>query len=183
MFITFGIPYEFLVRWHKIKVLQKLPVSYVNLLYLSQNPPACLLKEEAKIRVEQRLKELCSSAVHSCAGTSGSKRTKRLQQVKKLAIHRYEVQDVNQLLSNNHCLEEEKAQLEEQLQTLEARCISVLQQVSELRQDTDRVAELQESFKEMEMMDCKNMYRLLWKGTAANTAIPLIEIKEALMIK
>ena len=89
---------------------------------------------------------------------------------------------MNQLLSNNHCLEEGKAQLEEQLQTLEARCISVLQQVSELRHDTDRVAELEESFKEMEMMDCKNMYRLLWKGTAANTAIPIIEIKEALMI-
>ena len=46
-------------------------------------------------------------------------------------------------------LEEEKAQLEEQLQTLEARCIRVLQQVSELRQDTDRVAELEKSFKEI----------------------------------
>ena len=54
---------------------------------------------------------------------------------------------MNKLLSNNHCLEEGKAQLEEQLQTLEARCISVLQQVSELRQDTDCVAELEESFK------------------------------------
>ena len=52
---------------------------------------------------------------------------------------------MNQLLSNNHSLEEEKSQLEEQLQTLEARCIRVLQQVSELRQDTDRVADLEES--------------------------------------
>lgn len=117
-------------------------MSFLDSLYQSQNNSACFIKEEAKVRVEQRLRELCSSAVKSCAGTSGSKRTKLLQHVKKLSIHRYEVQDANQLLTQIHSLEEEKAHLQEQIKTLEARCDSLLQEVAELREDTHRIAEL-----------------------------------------
>lgn len=150
VFITFCIPYEFLVKWHQIKVVKKLfTLSYVDLLFLSQKLPSCTLKEEAKTRVEQRLKELCNSVIKACIGTSGGKRIRLLQKVKKLAVYRCEVQDVGQLVSKIHSLEEEKLELQEQIITLEARCDSLLQEVAELRQDTQRAAELEQSCNEV----------------------------------
>lgn len=146
MFITFSIPYEFFVKWHQIKVLKKLfTLSYAS----------CTLKEEAKVRVEQRLKELCNSVAKACTGTSGNKRIRLLQKVKKLAIYRCEVQDVSQLLSKIHSLEEEKVGLQEQVKTLEARCDSLLQEVAELRQDTQRAAELEQSCNEISYQNDK----------------------------
>lgn len=146
VFITFSIPCDILIRWRELKVLKKLPVSYVELLYLSQSVPGCFLKEEAKVRVEKRLAELCSSAASFCSGISGSKRVKRRQQVKKLAIHRHEVQDVNNLLSTVQCLEKENAELQEKVKTLENKCESLLKEVADFTKDVHRLAELEESF-------------------------------------
>lgn len=148
VFLTLYIPLEFLYKWHQIKVLRKLPISYVELLYISQSVPACYLKEDATERVEKRLQELCSYAANSCTGIrSGYTRTKKLKEVKRLAIHRYEVKDLKELLSKNNHLEEEKAQLLEQIQTLEARCDDILTEVLKLKQDINYTAELEQSLK------------------------------------
>ena len=51
----------------------------------------------------------------------------------------------SQLLSKINSLEEDKKELQEQLETLEARCGSLLQEVAELRQTTQRAADLEQS--------------------------------------
>jgi uncharacterized coiled-coil DUF342 family protein len=51
----------------------------------------------------------------------------------------------SQLLSKINSLEEDKKELQEQLETLEARCDSLLQEVAELRQTTQRAADLEQS--------------------------------------
>lgn len=152
VFITFSIPYEVLIKWHQIKVVKKLfALSYVDLLFLSQKLPSCILnlKEEAKLRLEARLRELSYSAAKECTGTKGSTRIKVLQTVKKLAVYQSEIQDSSQLLSKINCLEEENKELQEQRETLEARCGSLLQEVAELRQNTQRAAELEQSYSEI----------------------------------
>ena len=152
VFITFSIPYEILIKWHQIKVVKKLFVlSYVDLLFLSQNLPSCTLnlKEEAKLRLEARLRELSYSAAKECTGTKGTTRIKILQKVKKLAVYQSEIEDASQLLSKINSLEEEKKELQEQLETLEARCDSLLQEVAELRQTTQRAADLEQSYSEI----------------------------------
>lgn len=152
VFITFSIPYEVLIKWHQIKVVRKLfALSYVDLLFLSQKLPSCILnlKEEAKLRLEARLRELSYSAAKECTGTKGSTRIKVLQKVKKLAVYQSEIQDSSQLLSKINCLEEENKELQEQRETLEARCGSLLQEVAELRQNTQRAAELEQSYSEI----------------------------------
>jgi chromosome segregation ATPase len=70
--------------------------------------------------------------------------------VKKLAIHCHEIQDVKYLLSEINTFQEEKAQLEEQIENLEARCDSLLKYVAELKQKADRDAELEQAFTEAE---------------------------------
>jgi myosin heavy subunit len=52
-------------------------------------------------------------------------------------------------LSKINSLEEEKKELQEQLETLEARCDSLLQEVAELRQTTQRAADLEQSYSEI----------------------------------
>ena len=146
IFITFAIPYDILIRWREIKVLKKLPVSYVELLYLSQTVPGCFLEEDAHERVEKSLAELCSSAATSCHGLSGSKRQKRLQQVKELAVHRHEVQDVNLLLNRIKSLEEENEHLEEKVKNLESRCDYLVKEVAELTNNVDHLSEHEKSF-------------------------------------
>ncbi|CAB4001807.1 Hypothetical predicted protein [Paramuricea clavata] len=51
--------------------------------------------------------------------------------------------------NSNKVLEEEKKELQEQLETLEARCDSLLQEVAELRQTTQRAADLEQSYSEI----------------------------------
>ena len=143
--ITLIIPVEILVKWRQIK--NKFHVSFVDLLYLTNSLPTCCfkLKQEAKDRIERRLNELCSLAVNSCAGISGNKRVKILQKSKKLAIHRHEVEDVNQLLRKVACFEEEKTKLQEQIVSLEAKCESLVQDVLKLTNDKHHTTELEQS--------------------------------------
>ena len=149
--ITFSIPYEVLIRWHQIKVVKKLAVSYVELFYLSQSIAGCFfINEEAKVRIEKRLSELCSSAFRSCVGVHGGKRVQLLQKVKKLAVHRHEIEDVDNILSQIKILEEEKGQLEEQIKGLEARCDTLLNDVLEFRNNADRLVDLEQSFSDVD---------------------------------
>ncbi|CAB3985452.1 Hypothetical predicted protein [Paramuricea clavata] len=55
----------------------------------------------------------------------------------------------SQLLSKINSLEEEKKELQEQLETLEARCDSLVQEVAEFRQTTQRAADLEQSYSEI----------------------------------
>lgn len=143
--LTLIIPVEILVRWNKIIKSKKFPVSLVDLLYISQGLPGCCLKPEATDRIERRLKELCSVASKSCVGISGNNRVKKLKQVKKLAIHRHEVEDPNELPRRIASLEEEKAKLQEQVDSLEAKCESLVEEVLEFTQDRRRITELEQS--------------------------------------
>ena len=77
---------------------------------------------------------------------SGSKRQKRLHQVKKLAIHRHEVQDVNLLLNRIKSLEEENEHLEEKVKNLESSCDYLLKEVAELTNNVGRLSEHKRSF-------------------------------------
>ena len=122
----------------------------MDLLFLSQNLLSCTLnlKEEAKLRLEARLRELSYSAAKECTGTKGTTRIKILKKVKKLAVYQSEIEDASQLLSKINSLEEEK-ELQEQLETLEARCDSLLQEVAELRQTTQRAVDLEQSYSEI----------------------------------
>lgn len=151
VFLTYSIPVEILLQWRKIKVDKKLPIPYVDLLNLSQAKPGCFLKDEAKGRIEKRLAELSYNAYKSCFGVSGNKRTKLLQRVKNLAIHRHEVHDAGKLLSEINTLQEEKAQLHEQIQNLEARCESLLSDVAELNQKAEHEAKLEQAFSQAEV--------------------------------
>jgi hypothetical protein len=150
VFLTYSIPIEILIKWRQIKVQHKFPIPYVDLLHLSQARPGCFLKEEAKVRIEKRLAELCYNAYKSCIGIIGNKRIERLRQVKKLAIHFHEIEDVKHLLSEINTLQEEKIQLEEQVENLETRCDSLLKDVAELKQNADRDAGLEQAFTEAE---------------------------------
>lgn len=101
--------------------------------------------------MEKRLKELSSYAAKSCTGIwSGFKRAIKLKEVKRLVIFRYEVNDLNELLSKNNNLEDEKAQLLEEVQTLEARCDNLLTEVIQLKQEINYVGELEQSLQATE---------------------------------
>jgi cation transport regulator ChaC len=65
--------------------------------YLAQDIPACYIKEEATKRIEQRLKQLSSTAASLCKGTSGNNRAKLFKRFKRLAVHQDEVQDMHEL--------------------------------------------------------------------------------------
>ena len=69
--------------------------------------------------------------------------------MKKLAIYRHEVEDVNQLLHKISCFEEEKAELQEQVVNLEARCESLVQDVLKLTQDKKCTTELEQSLQDV----------------------------------
>ncbi len=144
--LTLIIPVEILVKLRQIK--NKCNASFLDCLYLSNSLPSCCikLKQDATARVEHRLNELCSLAIKSC---TGSKRVKILQKVKKLAIYRHEVEDVNQLLHKISCFEEEKAELQEQVVNLEARCESLVQDVLKLTQDKKCTTELEQSLQDV----------------------------------
>jgi predicted RNase H-like nuclease (RuvC/YqgF family) len=158
----------------------------VDLLYISQGLPGCCLKPEATDRIERRLKELCSVASKSCVGISGNNRVKKLKQVKKLAIHRHEVEDPNELPRRIASLEEEKAKLQEQVDSLEAKCESLVEEVLEFTQDRRRITELEQSVEnvndENEALQAYTVYKPFWKETVANTVIPLMQTKGLLMI-
>lgn len=101
--------------------------------------------------MEKRLKELSSYAAKSCTGIwSGFKRAIKLKEVKRLVIFRYEVNNLNELLSKNNNLEDEKAQLLEEVQTLEARCDNLLTEVIQLKQEINYVGELEQSLQATE---------------------------------
>ena len=67
-----------------------------------------------------------------------------------MAIHFHEIEDVKHLLSEINTLQEEKIQLEEQVENLETRCDSLLKDVAELKQNADRDAGLEQAFTEAE---------------------------------
>jgi hypothetical protein len=184
--LTLIIPVEILVKWNKIIKSKKFPVSLVDLLYISQGLPGCCLKPEATDRIERRLKELCSVASKSCVGISGNNRVKKLKQVKKLAIHCHEVEDPNELPRRIASLEEEKAKLQEQVDSLEAKCESLVEEVLEFTQDRRRITELEQSVEnvndENEALQAYTVYKPFWKETVANTVIPLMQTKGLLMI-
>lgn len=150
--ITLIIPVEILVKWHKIKTEKKFSVSFVDLLNLSNSLPSCCfkLKQEATERIERRLKELCCLAAKSCIGISGNNRVKQLQKVKKLAILRTDVEDVNELLRKITSFEDEKAELQEQVVSLEAKCESLVQDVLKLTQDKHRITESEHTLENLQ---------------------------------
>ena len=76
-----------------------------------------------------------------------------------MAIHRHEVHDAGQLLSEINTLQEEIAQLHEQIDNLEARCESHSSDVAELNQKAEHEARLEQAFsqpedKNTELQEC-----------------------------
>jgi hypothetical protein len=138
------------MAWHKIIVGKKICVTFLELLYLSQSIPVCVIKEEYADRIEKRLKELCSKAASSCVGTVGNKRTKLLSATKSLAVYKHEVDRVDKLCHKIYKLETEKTNLEEQVSTLEEKCEKLLQEIVELHNNKQDLVELEQSFTKLE---------------------------------
>ena len=126
-YLSIKIPHKALLKWRELKQVIA-NISYLELLQVTASNLPVMFKNENE-RLEECLRILVAKTYSQSRGVRGNKRVSFCNQTKSIQVNLDELVNVSGLQKRLQKCEEDKKELEEQVQDLEKRCEVLLQEI------------------------------------------------------
>ena len=126
-YLVLKIPHKALLKWRELKQVIVI-ISYLELLQVTASNLPIMFKNGNE-RLEECLRILAAKTYSQSRGLRGNKRVSFCNQTKSVQVNLEELVNVCGLQIRLQKCEEDKKELEDQVQDLETRCEDLLQEI------------------------------------------------------